>query len=200
MFTQPNIELSETEKAAVAAMVTHVRAKADSSAQSGYAAKGKALADMAIAEARHQGTIWKRFYVDLIGLEPEGRKAFRSEINKHTRAMTEYVKANSEDPKNPNPVYAGARRSAITRLSELSTISNALDTGVEMDPEWPFHFAVSNAREALRSQGTASKRGRPSKPWLDKLKDFVIKNVPPEEMDKAEELIATMKAIQESKE
>jgi hypothetical protein len=200
MFTSSNMELSETEKAAVAAMVQHVRANVDGSASSGYAAKGKALADMVIAEARHQGTIWHRFYKDLIGLEAEGRKAFRSEINKHTRAMTEHVKANSDDPKNTNPVWAGARRSAITRLSELTTISNALDTGVEMEESWPFHFAVAHAREVLRSQGVGSKKGRPAKPWLDKLKDFISKNVPPEEMDKAEELIQTMKVLQESKE
>ena len=159
-----------------------------------YQAKGKALADLAISEARGQGSAWTRFYRDMLGLEAEGRKAFRSTIAAHQKAMQSHVKAASGEG-TEDPAYATAKRSGMVRLSELTTISKALDVGIEFDSTWPFHYAVGHARTALRAQGAGSTKGRKAGSWMDKFKVYVSKNVPADEMDQAVELLETMSKL-----
>lgn len=159
-----------------------------------YQARGKALADLAISEARGQGSAWSRFYRDMLGLEAEGRKAFRSTIAAHQKAMQSHVKAASGEGEE-NPAYAAAKRSAQGRLSELTQISKALDVGIEFDSTWPFHYAVGHARTALRAQGLGSTKGRKAGSWMDKFKAYVSKNVPADEMDRAVELLETMSKL-----
>lgn len=156
-----------------------------------YAAKGAALADMAISEARGQGSAWGRMYRSMLDLTVEGRAAFRSKIAAHQKEMQAHVKAASEDGKD-NPVFATAKRSGMVRLSELTSISKALDIAVMFDPEWPFHYAVGQAREALRSAGKGSNTGPKATPWIDKVKAYLAKNVPEGEWEQAVELVETM--------
>ena len=161
-----------------------------------YQAKGKALGDMAIAEARGQGSAWGRFYVSMLELESEGRKAFRSVIAAHQKAMQSHVTANKIGDKE-NPTYATAKRSGMVRLSELTTISKALDLGVEFEKSWPFHYAVGHARVSLNAQSAGDKRGRKAKPWMDKVKEYLTKNVPEGEWEAAVELVETMAKVVE---
>lgn len=188
--------LTDSEKAAGEAM-SAVQAARKTQVINGpaYEAKGKALADLAISEARGQGSAWGRMYRSMLDLTPEGRKAFRSTVAAHQKDMQAHVKAASEGEKD-NPVFATAKRSGMVRLSELTSISKALDVAVMFDPEWPFHYAVGHAREALRAIGAGSTRGRKEKPWLDKVKEYLAKNVPEGEWDAAVELIETMAKLQ----
>ena len=162
-----------------------------------YAASGVALANQAITEARHQGSAWGRMYVSMLALEAEGRKAFRVTIAQHQKQMQTHVNATKTDGGEVNPVYEGAKRSAMVRLSELTTISKALDTGVEFDNTWPFHTAVAHARVALRSQSAGSKRGRKATPWMDKVKAYLLANVPAGEFEQCVELVETLAKTQE---
>ena len=159
-----------------------------------YQAKGKALADLAISEARGQGSAWTRFYRDMLGLETEGRKAFRTTIAAHQKAMQSHVKAASGEG-TEDPAYATAKRSGMVRLSELTTISRALDAGIEFDSTWPFHYAVGHARTALRAQGAGSTKGRKVSSWMDKFMVYVSKNVPADKMGQAVELLETMSKL-----
>lgn len=177
-------------QAAAAAMIEHVKARPQAipkDVQLVEKQRGEALAELAINEARGQANAWHRIYVDLLKLTAEGRSGFRTITAKHAKEMRAHVKANNDDP-----VYKKARASALVRLSELNTISKALDSGLKMEESWPIPFAVGHARTHLDGEGKGDNRGRPTKPWLDKLKEFVSKNVPKEELDKAAELLETM--------
>lgn len=185
-----NTELTPELQAAAAAMVKHVQANPmgiPKEVQLAETQRGEALAETAIKEARGQATAWLRIYHDMLKLTAEGRTGFRKITAKHAKDMREHVKAANDDPS-----YDKARRSALTRLSELNTISKAIDNGGVFDKDWPFHYAVGYARTVMDSEGKADKRGRPAKPWMDKLKDFIAKNVPKGELDKAAELIETI--------
>ena len=82
-----------------------------------YQAKGKALADLAISEARGQGSAWTRFYRDMLGLETEGRKAFRTTIAAHQKAMQSHVKARKQ--------YEELKRTAILEAEGITAVSAA---------------------------------------------------------------------------
>lgn len=187
------IPLTSQEQAATEAMTAVALARKNAVTNApAYKAKGAALASLCIAEARTQGSAWTRFYRSMLELEAEGRAAFRSEIAKLQKEMGVAVKANED-----NPAYAGARRSALVRLSQMNTISKALDAGAEMDASWPFDYAVAHAREMLNSQGKGDKRGRKPTPWAEKVKAFLEKNVPEGEWSQAVELIETLAKTKE---
>ena len=191
-FDNPNsVQLSAEEQKAVAAMVEKVQKQAavtakqmDKGTQLVEAQRGEALAELAINEARHQGGAWTRFYRDMLALTVEGRAGFRKVIAKHRKEVTAHVKA--ADDATP---FKRASASALTRLSELTSISKALDVGVEFEKEWPFHYAVGYARTALGSE--AKGRGRPQKPWMDKLKEFLNKNIPEDKREECAEFVET---------
>ena len=198
MFVEKAVEtMSPADKAGFDALtaVAVARRQAAENAPA-YQAKGKALAELAINEARGQGAAWTRIYRAMLELEAEGRKAFRSEIATHQKAMQAHVTAHKEGD-TENPVYATAKRSGMVRLSELTTITKAIDVGVEFDKEWPFHYAVGHARTALRSQGKADTRGRKPTPVLDKIKAYLEKNVPEGEWESVRDLVTTMAALHE---
>lgn len=187
--------LTATESAAGVAMTAVALARRQQVANApAYAAQGSALAESAIAEARGQGSTWGRFYVSMLALETEGRKAFRSTITTHQKGMQAHVTANKQGDKE-NPVYATAKRSAMTRLSELTTISKALDAAIVFDKAWPFHYAVAHARTALRAVGAGSNAGRPAKAWLDKVKEYLTANVPEGEWEICADLVNTMASV-----
>lgn len=194
-FVAGNTSLTAEEQAAVQAMTATAIARQQAVANApAYQAKGKALADLAIAEARGQGSTWGNFYRSMLELESEGRKAFRSAIAAHQKAMQQHVNDNKIDGVE-DPRFATAKRSGMVRLSELTTISKALDAGVEFEKEWPFHFAVGHARTALRAQSAGSTKGRKATPWMDKVKKYLADNVPEGEWEQCLDLVNTMAAV-----
>lgn len=159
----------------------------------GYQARGKALAATLLAECKGQGSTWGRYLQDMLGLEAEGRKAFRSEI--------------ASSVKNPkdlelNDAEKTAQRSAKVRLSEFVTISKALDAGLSIPKDWAFHYTVGQARTFLQSSAASmSKRGRKATPSLDKVKAYLIKMAPEVGgMSIINEMVETMVALEGSKE
>jgi hypothetical protein len=152
--------------------------------------RGEALAELAIGEARGQASAWKRIYVDMLRLTSEGRAGFRTVTAKHAKDMRAHVKANNDDAS-----FKKTRASALVRLSELNTITKAIDAGAKMDADWPFHYAVGHARTVLEGAGKSDNRGRPSTSWIDKLKKYVSKNVPADKLHDAAELIETLAAV-----
>lgn len=191
-----NTQLSAAEQQAANAMVQHVMAgpvsKLEQKVQENL---GRALAETAIAEARHQGSAWGRVYRSMLQLEAEGRAGFRSEIAAHQKAMQGHVKAASVD--GPNKVYETTKRSAMVRLSELTTISKALDAGGDFEPDWPFHYAVGQARTLLNSLSMGSTKGRKATPWMDKVKKYLTDNVPEGEWSQCLEMVETLAKIKE---
>lgn len=192
-----NIELTEEEKAGFAAManatIQHVKATPQAipkEVQLIETQRGEALAELAINEARTQMDAWRRIYRDILKLTAEGRAGFRSITAKHAKEMRAHVKVNNDAPE-----YKRARNSALTRLSECNTITKALDNGAKFDPDWPFPYAVGYARTHLEGEGLGDKRGRPADSWMDKLKKFVAKNVPADELLVAAQMIDTMAAV-----
>lgn len=190
-----NTELSEVEKAAAAAMVNHVHAVASGGipkeVQLIETQRGEALAETAIKEARGQASAWARIYVSLLVLTAEGRIGFRKITNKHAKEM----RANVEILGNTGDIKK-TRASALVRLSELNTISKAIDGGAKMDKEWPFHYAVGFARQHLETNGAKDGRGRKTKPVLDKVKEFLVKNVPQDQWAQVKELVETLSIVQ----
>lgn len=164
----------------------------------GAQAQGFALGQSVIAYVKAHSGEWTRFVGRLIELSPEARKEFRKELNKWVKGLTEAVKASAPDGnvKNGDPVYRGTKASAIVRVSELTTISKALDAGLELaikrnemgvpvrtashivgeegylQPVDSFHAIVAQARVLLASNATG--RGRPAKVFPDKVKKLAL--------------------------
>src|SRR6266850_878509 len=160
----------------------------------GYQARGKALAATLLAECKGQGSTWGRFLQDMLSLEVEGRKAFRSEIAASVK---------NEKGIELNDAEKTAQRSAKVRLSEFVTISKALDAGLVIpQTTWAFHYAVGMARTFLQSNAASmSKRGRKATPSLDKVKAYLIKMAPEVGgMSVINEMVETMIKLEESKE
>ena len=157
-----------------------------------YEARGTAVAETLINECKAQSSgTWTRFYRDVLGLEAFGRAAFRSRIAKEVKQG----KADKGDP-----LGTAAQRSAKIRLSEFTQITKALDAGVEFKADWSFHYAVGVARTGLAAKAEGGKRGRKAKPFLDKLKAFLVKNATtPEDKAKAVEFTRVWAQVQASK-
>jgi hypothetical protein len=165
-------------------------------------AKGWALAESVIAQCKEHGQTWLFYVAKLAKSSVDTRNAFLKHINKHVRDMGLHVKATSAtgDIKDADPVFRGAKSSAIVRMSEFTKIVKALNAGympsLKMDEnkqdvpfvnprgDWviaiPFATVVAEARLFLNSDA-ASGKGRPKKPFLDKLKKFLEDNC--EEME-----------------
>lgn len=136
----------------------------------GYQAKGRALAATLLSECKGQGSTWGRYLQDMLSLEAEGRKAFRTEIASAVKNDRE-TELNDADKT--------AQRSAKVRLSEFVAISKALDAGMVISREWAFHYTVGQARTFLQSSASSgTKRGRKATPTLDKVKAYLIKMAP----------------------
>lgn len=180
MFTQTHVMEEIREQ-----MMVPMHAPSDMHAQaSGNTAKGAALAETALREAKVQSNSWKMIYQSLCELDSDGRKAFRKTIGEavHTPA----------DAKG-DAVATATYRSAKVRLSELTTICKAMDSLVPFDPEWSFHYAIGVARTALHSDASATtKRGRKETPLLIKVRNFLLKNVPEEEWGNLQEMVNTL--------
>jgi hypothetical protein len=154
----------------------------------GLRAKGDALAQTVINEAQSQAGNWTRFYVDLLALSPEGRKAFQDALRAATarpkteidgKKVNDVILMQGKDGKmvpGSEPVATAARNSARTRLSEFVTIARAIDAGLKADKDWKFHIAVGYSRTFLRSNASGSNRGRKARTPAMMLSDYLSKN------------------------
>lgn len=189
--------LTHTEQAAAVAMSAVAKARQGAVANApGYEAKGSALASLVIAEARGQAGAWGRYYRDLCGLEAVGRGAFKKAIAAHMRDMSAYVPGVGKER---DPILLSTKRSAQTRLSEFTTVVRAMDAGLDADVTWPFHYAVGQAREFMRSQGAAANgRGRKSDSWEVKLAKYMEKNVPDNQWKKLPKIVESIVSAHEA--
>jgi hypothetical protein len=174
-------------------------------------AAGFALAQSVIGVAREHGNTWNYYVAKLIAASDNTRVAFIKNISKHVREIAGHVKATSETGKiaDADPVFRGAGTSARTRLSEFVQITKALQAGMDvpvkrneqgipvlntrgdMQVDIPYTAVVGLARATLGSQ--AQGRGRPAKPFIDKLKAYVKQNAETlDDIKAGVELLATM--------
>lgn len=165
----------------------------------GAKAQGEALASLFIKEIQNQADIFKRYALELVPMVYEARRAFRSALNKHLTDMRAYVKKSGDDPK-----YKKALSSAVVRVSEVTTISHALDAGMKINKKHPFHTMVAEARIYRAAQadngqaGPTRRRGRQPKPVLDKVKDYLAKlELSQAQLEEVAEMVATMAQVAE---
>ena len=177
----------------------------------GAIAQGYALAQSAIAEIIGQHGAMNRYVGRLVELSTEARASFMKEINKHLKDMREHVQARADTPEHVR--YKKIAATARTKFSELLAIVKALDAGYVvsmhvnpdngvflrdargiLQPLDPFTTIVADARIYLESQGAKDGRGRKAKPWLDKLKAFILNNQPEfaDQLDDSVQLVQSL--------
>jgi hypothetical protein len=180
-----------------------VKKSAEQNAKGGYEAQAFALVQSCIAIAISHGTEWLRIVAKLCDMETAGRAAFRKGLDAHKKLMGEHVKASDD-----NPVYVGAKSSAIVRFSQLKTISRAMDAGFQPACKEDggkvvrraadnslvlidgFYAIYGQARAHLASQGASDTRGRKEKTFTEKLSDFIKREGPSDgELAEAEALV-----------
>ena len=173
----------------------------------GPEAQGWAVAQTVIAEAKGIGNIWLRHVAKLYDLSTQARESFGKFLRQHIKQMGEHVKAQEGNPE--HDLYMKAHRSARTQLSNLLVIARAMNAGYQPEVETdagvivrrpvdnsviivqPFYTVLAEAKTFTESD--AKGRGRPAKPWLDKLMQFILDN-----QDKfAPEVDASVKLINE---
>jgi len=163
-------------------------ARADLKTQKpGLEAIGEALALRIIETCKASAATWTRYYADLCKLDPFGRKAFQRVLQASVKDST-YKMGTCE-------IEDARRRSAKARISEFNTIARAMGSNIAFDPTWSHHYAYGHAKVALRSQGTGSTRGPKTKPFLDKLKAYLEKNVPAELWGDVSVMVQTMAKV-----
>lgn len=137
----------------------------------GADAKGFSLAQSAIAEVRGHGQTWLTYAARLMVLEPAARKAFREAISAHFRALGKAAKG---DEKKLTDAQSATLRSAKVRLSELSTLSQAMDGGFEPESDGvdakglpkltqPFFAIIANARAFKDAEAAKNGEGKESR-------------------------------------
>jgi hypothetical protein len=149
-------------------------------------AAGYALAQSAIAKAKGTGWLW--FVSRLWMAAPNTREAFVKYIAKENREAGKHIK--DKEGTHEHTLFRKARASAFTRLSELTQIAKAMNAGYDLPvkrddstqlpltdshgqqiPRDPFYTIVAECRMFNNSQ--AQGRGRPAKPFLEKLVAFL---------------------------
>lgn len=147
----------------------------------GYVAQGAALAASFIKDEKDRADWLNRYVSQLSELDTTGRAEFRKVLNAHVKGVQEHVKQWAKGTPEHDR-YARIARSAVVRLSEMTTISRAMDAG--MSPEYatnadgtikrdsrgvasmlhPFHTTVTDARLFLNTNaaGPTQKKGRPA--------------------------------------
>lgn len=177
----------------------------------GYEAQGYALAQTVIAECKGQQNTWSRYAAKLATLHDKARDEFMKVLRKHVSEMREHVKAKEGQPE--HITYKKAAASAQVQISNLMAVAKAMNNGYELkiqrDPETgaplvntigdhipvlPFYSIVAEARVFMGVEERVHQAGRPKKPWLDKLKKFILDNQPDfaANVDQTVELIEAM--------
>ena len=158
-------------------------------AVSGAQAQGFALAQSVVAYTQAHSHEWKRFVAKLIELSTAAREEFRKELRRVDKGYVAACKAaNGADTiKDAHPVYKGARSSALVRMSQLTTISKALDAGMVvtckrnpdndvelrdaggfLQPVESFDAIYGFAKVFTKTEGKGP--GRPVKPLVERIK------------------------------
>jgi hypothetical protein len=173
----------------------------------GPEAQGWAVAQTVIAEAKGIGNIWLRHVAKLYDLSTQARESFGKYLREHIKQMGEHVKAQEGKP--DHALYQKAHKSDRTQLSNLLTIARAMNAGYQPEVKvedtrvvrdvqgnvlivQPFYTVLAEAKVFVESD--AKGRGRPAKPWLEKLKKFILDNQDQfaTEVDATVELVAEM--------
>lgn len=181
----------------------------------GYEAQGYGLAQTVIAECKGVQNTWVRYAAKLSQLHHDARKAFMAELRKHVKQMREQVKA--QEGSAEHGMYKKAAASATVQISNLMAVAQAMNNGyvlaLQADPETknlvvnsigdyvpvlPFYSIVAEAR-LFNDSEAANGVGRPKKPFLDKLKKFILDNQPEfaEHTKDAVELVEAMAKLTE---
>ena len=176
----------------------------------GAEAQGYALAQTVIAEVVQQHGAFNRYVGRLIELSTEARAAFMKEINRHTKEITQHAEAKKGTDEEAR--YKKIAATAKTKFAMMVAVVKALNAGFTIEcrtnpdngvhlrdargilqPVNPYTTIVADARMYLEAAGQKGK-GRPVKPWLDKLKDFILNNQPEfaKAPDDAVELVKTL--------
>lgn len=163
--------------------------KATGGMQPGHEAQGWAVCQSVIADAKGVGNIWLRHVAKLYDLSTQARESFGKYLRQHIKQMGEHVKAQEGNPE--HALYQKAHRSARTQLSNLLVIARAMNAGYQPEVKvedtrivrdvqgnviivQPFYTVLAEAKVFVESD--AKGRGRPAKPWLEKVKKFILDN------------------------
>ena len=176
----------------------------------GAEAQGYALAQTVIADIIGQMGSMNRYVGRLIELSTEARAAFLKEINRHVKDIGEHAKA--KEGTDEELRYKKIAATARVKFSMMSTIAKAMNAGFTVEcrtnpdnnvhlrdargllqPVNPYTTIVADARLYLAAAGKKG-NGRPTKPWLDKLKAFILANQPEfaEEVDATVTMVTTL--------
>lgn len=165
------------------------KVKAEGAMQPGHEAQGWAVCQSVIAEAQGIGNVWLRHVAKLYDLSTQARESFGKYLRQHIKQMGEHVKAQEGNPE--HELYSKAHKSARTQLSNLLVIARAMNAGYQPEVKaedgrisrtqagyviiiQPFYTVLAEAK--VFTESDAKGRGRPAKPWLDKLKKFILDN------------------------
>ena len=160
----------------------------------GYQAQGYAVAQSFIAELIGMGHTFNRYVGRLIELSTEAREFFLKELNKHVKDMRAHIPPEGHEE---HIRYKKAAATANQQVTNMAAIVKALNAGWacecklaqdshiylrngagDLQPLNPYTTNVADARLYLGAMGAKDGRGRPAKPWLDKLKSFILNNQP----------------------
>lgn len=178
-------------------------------------AAGYQLAQSVIAEQQGQRGIWLKYAAKLIPLTVAARVSFMGALASHIKDVKAHAKAAEERNDPEASAYQKAAASAVQQLSNMRTVARALNAGFiipvktdgfgalynavgDMIPVNPFDWTLANARLYLETHAAdgKAKKGRPAKPFLDKLKKFMEDNAQTaEEVKAAKEFIDTYAAL-----
>lgn len=168
-----------------------VKKSAEENAKGGYEAQAFALVQSCIAIAISHGTEWLRIVAKLCDMETAGRAAFRKGLEQHKKDMQAHVKDSGD-----NPVFKGAKSSAITRFSQLKTISRAMDAGFQPACKEDggkvvrraadnslilidgFYAIWAQSSAHLKAQGMGDNRGKKPSTFAEKLSAFIKREGP----------------------
>ena len=179
-------------------------------------AAGYQLAQSVIAEQQAQRGIWLKYAAKLIPLTVAARVSFMGALASHIKDVKAHAKAAEERNDPEASAYQKAAASAVQQLSNIRTVARALNAGFiipvktdgtghpihnaqgDLIPVNPFDWTLANARLYLETHAAdgKAKKGRPAKPFLDKLKKFMEDNAQTaEEVKAAKEFIDTYAAL-----
>lgn len=154
----------------------------------GGVAEGKAVADAVWKASQGDGKTWRQFFMDVLAMGTDGRKAFRSELNAKKKGYAESVKA----------IDAKMTRTAGVRISECFTVSKAADAGMTVanlveaynakapvaitQDQLPHPFIVTYARQYLNAGVAVSPRRHVVLGAVEKVKRYILTTYKPTDL------------------
>lgn len=142
----------------------------DLAQESGAVAQGSALAQLFMKYVEDNAKSLKQCLKDLQALHPDGRVAFRLEVDEIRKQRNNFVKAAKGTDQYDR--LKKINQSATVRLSEAVVFSKALDMGFVPDFNQSYHTLVTDARIAM---GSSAKKGGVEESPLIKAKKYLAK-------------------------